>query len=399
MSEADSLFDFYSRQEILPTFGDFKTQEALDRQARYRRNLYEEKLHLPIALFKGAKVVEFGPDSGENALVCAQWGAQLSLVEPNPKALDPIRAYFTQFGLNEHLDGLYPTDMASFAKVHASQGPFDFVIAEGFLHAVRPDRVWIDVIKTLLAPDGFAVVFTHDPAGMFTDQLLKAIQVRVRELTGLGSVPAAKMVFQAKWDAIPHIRPLEAWVMDQLENPFIRLHSCHDPIQLGRTLAEGGLRTVSSWPPMVDNMDMYWHKTVLGENALLENQERFYRHNRLSYMLGRPLFCGMPAPDDLVDGIFEALDALIDRFVPETAMQLRTGLELLEVHLQREAAPMRRQDLTHALAFLASIQTILALMIGGDAEQLATFCQGDEAFIKNWGLPVHFRVLRHRANA
>jgi SAM-dependent methyltransferase len=395
MTEADSLFNYYSRQELLPTFGDFKTQAELDRQGRYRRDLFEEKLHLPVALFRNARVVEFGPDSGENALVCAQWGASLSLVEPNPKAVERIRAYFGHFGLESHLEGLYATDLASFGRDHADQAPFDFVIAEGFLHAVRPDRLWIDLFKRILAPHGHAIVFTHDPAGMFTDLLLKAIHARVRQRAGLDANAAAHKVFQGKWDAIPHIRPMEAWVMDQLENPFIRLGSCHDPVELGRTLAAGGLRTTSAWPPLTHTLEVYWHKRVPTEAERLDDQERFYRHHRLSYLFGRSLYCREPASDALVGKILETLDGLIDEFRPDAALRLQADLAALRAHLEREAAPLRAEDLTAALAFLASTRAVLALLGEGDVERIAAFCNHDAAFIAQWGVPVHFRVLRH----
>ena len=38
-------------------------------------------MSVPPALFRGADVLEFGPDSGENAVVFARWGARLTLVE------------------------------------------------------------------------------------------------------------------------------------------------------------------------------------------------------------------------------------------------------------------------------------------------------------------------------
>lgn len=392
---SDSVFEYYRRQELLPTFGDFKTREALDRHIHYRKHLFEEKLHLPIGLFKQARVVEFGPDSGENALACAHWGARLSLVEPNPKAVERIRAYFDHFSLTPSLEGLFSTDLATFGRERTDPTPFDFIIAEGFLNAVRPDQVWIDLFKRILAPEGFAVIYTHDPAGMFTDLLLKAIYGRVRQLTGLGPNEAGRLAFQGKWDAIPHMRTLESWIMDQMENPFIRLDSCHDAIQLGRALAERGLRTYSSWPPMVNTLEVSWHRSIPKAAERLEHQERFHRHHQLSYLFGRPLFCRKPVDQALLDGILRKVDGLIDGFDPEVAASLAADLEALRGHLQAEAAPLHPEDATHAATFLASIQAILALLTEGDPGRIAAFCNSDAAFIRSWGLPVHFRVLRH----
>ena len=65
-----------------------------------------EKLFLPRRLFSNARLIEFGPDAGENSLVFALWGASCTLVEPNLKARPIIRGYFQQFGLSHGLVSL-----------------------------------------------------------------------------------------------------------------------------------------------------------------------------------------------------------------------------------------------------------------------------------------------------
>ena len=74
----DKLFNYYERQDVLPTFGNFKSAAELEAYAGLRRELFSDKLVLPPRLFRDADMLEFGPDSGENALVFASWGANMS---------------------------------------------------------------------------------------------------------------------------------------------------------------------------------------------------------------------------------------------------------------------------------------------------------------------------------
>src|ERR1700739_3750705 len=99
----DKLFQYYAHERFLPTFGNFKDAAQLTQYAEARRIVFTEKLMLPIQLFNGANVLEYGPDAGENALVCALWGADMSLAEPNLRAHGQIQDYFERFALNDRL--------------------------------------------------------------------------------------------------------------------------------------------------------------------------------------------------------------------------------------------------------------------------------------------------------
>ena len=91
---SDQLSLYYQAKDILPTYARFSKKESLDKYNLFRYKFFLEKLYLPPQMFKGASLVEFGPDSGENSLVFADWGANLTLVEPNPNAWPRIMDNF-----------------------------------------------------------------------------------------------------------------------------------------------------------------------------------------------------------------------------------------------------------------------------------------------------------------
>src|SRR5579871_1096924 len=126
----DTLYNYYGAQPILPTYSNFLTAEDLAAHAQHRRSLFTEKLYLPARLFRGSDLIEFGPDSGENSLVFAQWGAACSLVEPNTKAHPFIRQYFSHYGMSDRLVNLEASDIAAYAVMTELPRRYDYVDAE-----------------------------------------------------------------------------------------------------------------------------------------------------------------------------------------------------------------------------------------------------------------------------
>ena len=58
----------------------------------------------------------------------------------------------------------------------------------------------------LLKPDGYAVVSYYERYGGCFELALKAIHAAVKAMTGLSPLDASKLVFDAKWNSIPHTR-------------------------------------------------------------------------------------------------------------------------------------------------------------------------------------------------
>ena len=46
----DKLFQYYERQDVLPTFGNFKSPAQLDAYAAQRRELFADRLMFPPAV-------------------------------------------------------------------------------------------------------------------------------------------------------------------------------------------------------------------------------------------------------------------------------------------------------------------------------------------------------------
>ena len=194
----NKLFDYYAAQDIFPTYSGFESADGLRRHEYLRRRAFADKLKLPARSFRGARLIEFGPDTGENALVFAQWGAACTLVEPNIKAHAKVREYFARFGLSGGLETIIEADISQFAGRPEAAQQYDLVIAEGFIYTVKPESVWINLFHDLLVDDGGdATLLVHlgqkaekdpsvisKPASEEETSLFKAIKAKLAKSPG-----------------------------------------------------------------------------------------------------------------------------------------------------------------------------------------------------------------------
>jgi len=388
-----TVYEYYRDQEILPTCGSFKTLEELARHGRSRERLFVEKLQLPPRLFRGADLIEFGPDSGENALIFAQWGAHCTLVEPNGQALPFIRNYFDGYGLAQGLVGLEQSSIEEYAHSDKPKRQYDFVIAEGFLYTIKPASLWMDLASRLLKQDGFFVFYFLGVSGCFFDLFLKAVYSRVKKLTGLSPIETSRFIFQAKWDSITHVRTLESWTMDMMENPFIRLPNFYDTRDLCQGLRACGLAPYSSWPPFKDGLDAYWHKNQLPTDEMARRQETFLDHSRLSFFFGRTLFGHEPVPRSLIEDILATTDRLVDKFSPEDSHALQEQLRDLSRFIGDRDTYGDPLDREAAVNSLEATIRLLQLLWEGEPDRIAAFCGVDKSFINMWGMPTHYMVF------
>src|SRR5438477_6019319 len=104
---APSLLTYYQTNNFNPVaIGIEHNADAWKAHFAKRVNLYARHLRMPLGLIDGKSVLEFGCNSGENALVLAALGADLTLVEPNTQVWPRLRSLFEGFHLQDRIRGL-----------------------------------------------------------------------------------------------------------------------------------------------------------------------------------------------------------------------------------------------------------------------------------------------------
>lgn len=388
------LYEYYRGQQLLPTFADFHGAAELERYASLRASVLRDRARLPVAMFNGAEVLEFGPDSGENALVFAMWGANVTLVEPNERAHATIRDYFERFGRAGSLRGIAHQHVLDYTDTQT----YDMVVAEGFIYTVQPTRAWLEAFRRLLRPDGVFVVTYYERCGALMELSLRALHRMHRRMTGLSVAESAQRLYTAKWDAIPHTRRFESWTMDVLENPFVRASTCIGAQTFIDDIAATGFELYAAHPHYDDVLAMDWLKRVLTADERSERARAHVERSTLSFASGRKVYIGDSAfaaslarvAHDLVSDV----DVLIEADDAAAAARVVAGYAQLAGAVEHPSIVADTGDRAAAIAAFRSFGEAFRWAAAGDAPALAKLTQTDPAFIANWGLPVHLAVGR-----
>lgn len=394
-----NLYDYYQTRQFLPTFAGLEDEAALDRYAEMRERVLRDCLALPKRVFNGANVLDYGPDTGEDALVFARWGARLTLVEPNAGAHPAIQTYFKRFKLDDRLERLVKDDVLGYRD----EQHYDFIVAEGFIWTIHPPTAWLEVFHRQLSSDGMFLITYYEAFGGFIELCLRALHAAQRRRSGLDAVTTARGLYGAKWDSIPHTRAFESWVLDVLENPFLRARNMLVASRIVRDFAECGFALYSSFPSYRDGMAIGWHKRAVSAQDQLEGTIAHVERSALSFLLGTKLY--LVCQDDVAGARDEAtallqdVDALIDADDPQVYRRIVRGLGALASRLGDAELVVDAGGREKAIATLRTLARAFELAASAQDDQLVRHTATDADFISAWGIPNHLAVGRVLATA
>lgn len=378
----ENLFDYYENKDIRPTYAAFKSLDQLNKYDKQRKDFFY-KLNLPYTFFKDKNVIEFGPDTGENALVFARWGSRLCLVEPNLNAHNFINEYFKNFKLSDSIEKLIPQSLSDFKTVQK----FDIVVAEGFIYTIKPTISWIKKAKECLNEDGLFIFSFYDYYGGYIELLQKAIYniVNRSKQININGIELAKSIFTNKWEGVGHTRSINSWFMDVIENPFVRLKYFIDPITLMNEMFIYDMRLYSSWPISKYPYSVNWIKKNMTSETDLLQSIKFTSNKRLSHFLG---YDSSIKTTEVISNnlkkIIEITDNLIDN---DSSPELDNIINLLKEII--EFCKLDGSNSAHNEEFdiLNMILSIFDLLKHNKITDLIKFCQNDKTFLNSWGAP------------
>jgi hypothetical protein len=164
---------------------------------------------------------------------------------------------------------------------------------------------------------------------------------------------------------------------------------CDEAEQVGWSL-------YSAWPHYGDMLDIHWFKHVRSKEESARLRTDFLQRSRLSHMFVRKHFLARPQPG-LEEDLWELLmltDGLGEAFDPAAAQRCLEHLGRIESLLQSPEVISSDSDRAASLQTVRSYQKLFPLLTNGNAEEIASFCNTDEGFIKSWGTPSHFTVFQ-----
>ena len=394
------MYKYYETAPIAPTFADFREEAALARYIDLREWLLGRRLGLPPLMFRNADVLEFGPDTGENALVFARWGADLTLVEPAVGAHTIIRQYFEKFGPAAALKEIATADVLGYVPPRQ----FDVVVAEGFIHTVKPESAWLEAFARALLPGGFALESHYERSAVLVELSMKVPYAMLKRHGAGEALDIAARCYRTKWDRIPHTRAFESWVMDVLQNPFIRLATTCDAGALITAADATGFDLYASWPMMLDGLENVWGKARPSREAMLARTLAHVERSVLSFVLGTKAYI-VDADDAadiraLVESAVVATDALYD--ADDFALQARLAATLREIVAKSRGTKVLTDGdaaYENGLAMLDAWARVHEAFAAGNDDAAVAILNGDAALLDGWGNPSHLAVWRRRADA
>lgn len=394
-TKSGEMYKYYNSKAFSPTSIQNDSHDIMQRYEDSRKFLFR-KLKMPPRLFKQAELIEFGPDTGENTCLFAKWGSQVFVVEPNETSMDTLLENFDRFGFSDRISGTSNVSLQDFS----SNKSFDLLVAEGFIHTIQPNQLWIKKCASLLRPDGLMLMSYMETAGHTFEILLKVIYRYGVEVLQDDSINTAHRLFDNKWDSIPHTRTFHSWYMDVIKNPYVRYQYLNHAHDLLASCEKEALFLYSSWPIYEDGLHVAWHKAKeMGaerQNRLSDNIKR----SKLSYLFGEKCYYTGSSETQLEVLIvqLETLVRRLDEQVEGTSKHLlQECYQLTESvlgTLEQQIFFCHPGGLNRCIQKLMMLQDVLSLMLLNKPGALFAMCAENPVFINTWGMANHIAVFQ-----
>ena len=241
---ARKVLDVYQR--VNPSTYPFEDNEFYQRYSEICRRLFLDYLKLPPAVFRNARILEFGSGTGEHSLFLALAGGRLTCVEMNPEAVLRFKYLMQRFGVWDRVEDLQCQSLFDWTCPPGTE--YDLVIANGMLPHTRDPRQGFAHLVRPLKRGGFAVVGGACSSGCFQRNLQRYILFSLAE----GEeeiVRLARCLFREHLERSVRIggRSEEAIIYDTYINPKIHTFTA---VEMLGWFEEEGLRFYSGWPPI-----------------------------------------------------------------------------------------------------------------------------------------------------
>lgn len=395
MADAPSLLSYYRGEGFNPLGIDLGDAAKLAAHRAKREHLYRTLLGLPIDWLRGKEVLEVGPASGENALVLAMLGANLTLVEPNEHTRPGLLPLFERFGLRDRVREVSAETIDAFK----SERTFDLVVAEGFVDTLADRERAIERLCELASAGGIVSVTRHEAVGMLVEFVKKATYARAVRVGGPGDdkerIAIAEDLFAEDYARIPASRPFQTWWKDNLDSPVVNEYLLWPFEEMLATFRAGGCGYHASHPNYVERDTLRWYKDVPTAEARGRALIDGYVRRAPSFVMAAPLFKREEPPLDACRAIGDAFRSFVRGLARWTRDPAPPAPRPLAVE-PFETAPGTRFT-NRARRMMSELRALLEALDKGSREAIVGAYRGSATLRSVWGAHYHYVCFRRDA--
>jgi len=306
-----SVLNYYKSMNFNPVPISIDSKEELVIHQKKRINLLQNHLSIPILSLKDKEVIEFGCNSGENALILAALGARLTLVEPNEQVIHRLMSIFKSRNLEKQIVELAITEIEDY---QAKQS-FDLVIAEGFLNTMPNRDILLESLFRMCNRGGGVIINYDDRYGGLFELLKSCILRNICYMKDVDfrcdeSFELAEKLFLNSFEKLNVSRPFRAWWEDQLVNQFC---SCIWSLEEILNIADKNDYCCFSTSPILLNPDLFkWYKDIKDDTPRNVRMMSTWRESFAYILSGKQddWRSFQPASEKVVKAVFNMTEAM-----------------------------------------------------------------------------------------
>ena len=390
--EHRSLLSYYETKNIDPVPIALNSKEEWRKHLSKRRNLYELHLGIPLKFLKDCRVLEFGCNTGENALVLAHFGARLTLVEPHSTQHAPLLSLFEKFDLKQQIEILSLSTAEDFQTAET----YDLVICENFINCLAKRDDVLRKICRLISQNGFGVISYDDNYGSMIEVIRQLLfrhackLQRTEDLHSETSLTIASLLFSEDFNRINASRPFSAWWQDVLLNPFVSWRYLWTLPEVLRIIENSGCEYISGSPGWVDQDRFTWYKNVVDCSVRHRGIIESWKDHFSFFLTGLRIRQGqkLSASNDVIDATGKFL-ASIEDYIADPAKTIESVVfpETLNCYLSTH-----RDE--RIVKFGTEIKTLFDRLPVLNFEEMIELYHQTEYLRNLWGTPCQYVCFR-----
>ena len=190
------VLDVYKK--VNPSEIRIEEEEVYEKWKQQREILLIERLKLLPSAYQQTRLLEVGGGTGENTILYSQWGADVTLVDFNPLALNRATYLWKRFGCSA--TRAIEAAVFDLPQIDLPTKSFDFVFCEGVIHHTEDPLQAVRIMLQYVKPGGILMLAFAEAFGIKARLLQRAY---VEALAGRNEnkiIAIAKEYFQEHLD-------------------------------------------------------------------------------------------------------------------------------------------------------------------------------------------------------